>query len=96
MTLEVECIDRMYLNGYVDKRATGVRLRMFLNQHLKKPYASPALRGQITQDFVQRLKKYADDRGIPVIRFKMVNQRTISPMSFAASGGYGMKSCSSG
>jgi len=70
VTLEVECIDRMYLNGYVDKLATGVQLRMFLNQHLKKPYPSPALLGQITQDFVQRLKKYAEERGIPVVRFK--------------------------
>jgi len=51
VTLEVECLDRMYLNGYVDKLATGIQLKIFLNQHLNKPYASPALLDQITQDF---------------------------------------------
>jgi hypothetical protein len=45
VTLEVECIDRMYLN-------TRGQLKYFLNQQLKKPYASPAVLGQMTQDWV--------------------------------------------
>jgi len=70
VTLEVECMDRLYLNGYVEQLATGVQLKMFLNQQLKKPYASPVLLGQITQDFVRRLKEYAEQRSIPVIHFQ--------------------------
>lgn len=70
VTLEVECVDRLYLNGYVEKLATGCQLKMFLNQHLKKPYASPVLLGQITQDFVRRLKEYAEQHDIPIIEFK--------------------------
>jgi hypothetical protein len=70
VTLEVECLDRMYLNGYVRNLATGGQLKYFLNQQLKKPYASPALLGQMTQDFVRRLKEYAEQRTIPIVHFK--------------------------
>src|SRR6266478_7654005 len=70
VTLEVECMDRLYLKGYVEQLATGVQLKMFLNQQLKQPYASPVLLGQITQDFVRRLKEYAEQRSIPVIHFQ--------------------------
>jgi hypothetical protein len=39
----VECIDRMYLNGYVGTLATGGQLKWFLKKQMKKPYASPAV-----------------------------------------------------
>jgi hypothetical protein len=70
VTLEVECIDRMYLNGYVGNLATGGQLKWFLNQQMKKPYASPALLGQMREDFVGRLKEYAEQRSIPLVHFK--------------------------
>ena len=37
ITLEVECIDRLYLNGYLPSLATGGGLIRFLTQHLGKP-----------------------------------------------------------
>ena len=54
VTLEVECIDRMYLNGYVGNLATGGQLKWFLNQQMKKPYASPALLGRRTKSELTR------------------------------------------
>src|SRR5438552_1314179 len=70
VTLEVECLDRLYLNGYVEELVVGGQLRRYLKEQLGKPYPSPPLLGQITQDFVRRLKGYAQQRQIPIIEFK--------------------------
>src|ERR1700730_8624741 len=70
VTLEVECIDRLYLNGYVGALATSGGLYRFLTEHLGKPVASPVLLGQITQRFWAELKEYAQQRQIPIIQFE--------------------------
>ena len=54
ITLEVECIDRLYLNGYLPGLTTGGGLIRFLTQHLGKPIPSPVLLGQMTQGWVRR------------------------------------------
>jgi hypothetical protein len=69
ITLEVECIDRLYLNGYVGKLATSGGLYLFMADHLGKPVPSPVVLGQITQQFVEDLKRYAERNDIPVIQF---------------------------
>ena|SRR5215469_11231899 len=69
VTLEVECIDRLYLNGYLPSLATGGLIR-FLTEHLGKPIASPALLGQITQRWLEALKRWASPQGIPLIHFQ--------------------------
>ena len=53
VTLEVEGIDRLYLNGYLPSLATGGGLIRFLTEHLGKPIPSPVLLGQITQSWVE-------------------------------------------
>jgi hypothetical protein len=53
VTLEVECLDRLYLNGYVPSLATGGGLIRFLTGHLGKPIPSPVVLGQITQSWVE-------------------------------------------
>ena len=70
VTLEVECADRVYLNGWVPKLTHGGGLRWFLSEHLGKPIAAPALLGQITKRFVGRLQQYAEQQHIPMVRFK--------------------------
>ena len=69
VTLEVECLDRLYLNGYLPSLATGGGLIRFLTEHLGKPIPSPALLGQITQSWVGTLKRWASQQGIPWIPF---------------------------
>lgn len=51
VTLEVECVDRVYLNGYVPMLATGAGMTAFLRAHLGKPIPSPEVLGQITTRF---------------------------------------------
>jgi hypothetical protein len=70
VTLEVECIDRLYLNGYVGKLATSGGLWGFLREHLGKPVPSPVVLGQITQRFVAALQQYAEQREIPIVHFE--------------------------
>src|SRR6266571_978151 len=70
VTLEVECIDRLYLNGYLPSLATGGALVGFLTQHLGKPIPSPALLGQITEAWVAAVKNMAAQQGIPVVHFQ--------------------------
>ena len=45
--LDIECLDRVYLNGYVPKLQAGGQVVTFLHGHLGKPIASPALIEQI-------------------------------------------------
>src|SRR5215468_2034976 len=70
VTLEVECIDRLYLNGYLSSLATGGGLIRFLTEHLGKPIPSPALLGQITQRWVGAVKAWASGQGIPLVHFE--------------------------
>jgi hypothetical protein len=70
VTLEVECIDRLYLNGYLPSLATGGGLVRFLTEHVGKPIPSPALLGQITQRWAGAVKAWACRQGIPWVHFE--------------------------
>src|SRR5437879_13564204 len=70
VTLEVESIDRLYLNGYLPSLATAGGLVRFLTEHLGKPIPSPALLGQITQSWVESVKGLASQQEIPWVRFQ--------------------------
>jgi hypothetical protein len=70
VTLEVECLDRIYLNGYVPILQTGGQLVKFMMERLGKPIPSPALLGQITDRFVAAVKQFAGDNNIPVVKFE--------------------------
>jgi hypothetical protein len=69
VTLEVECVDRLYLNGYIPTLATAGGLIVFLREHLGKPIPSPAVLGQITTRFRDRVGAFAEAEGIPLIAF---------------------------
>ena len=54
VTLEVECLDRLYLNGYIGKLATGLGLVLFMREQLGKPVPSPVVLGRSRRSFAQR------------------------------------------
>jgi hypothetical protein len=70
VTLSVECLDRLYLNGYIPNLQTEAQLIHFLVRHLKFPVASPAVLGQITRGYVQRVEAFIQKHQIPVVPFK--------------------------
>ena len=70
ITLEVECLDRLYLNGYIGQLATPGGLVMFMRGQLGKPIPSPVVLGQVTERFREAVKSQAQREQIPVHEFK--------------------------
>jgi hypothetical protein len=70
ITLEVECLDRLYLNGYIGKLATGTGLVFFMRGQLNKPVPSPVVLGQISEKFREAVKALAERDGIPLYQFQ--------------------------
>ena len=70
VTLDISCLDRLYLNGYVAKLQTPGGVIYFCHDHRGKPIVSPALFEPIGAKFRRDIKDWAQANGIPVIRFK--------------------------
>jgi hypothetical protein len=67
--LDVSCLDRLYLNGYVNKLQTPGGVVYFFHDHRGKPIVSPALFEPIGEKFRRDIKGWAQANGIPLIRF---------------------------
>jgi hypothetical protein len=69
VTLDIECIDRMYLNGYIPNLQTSGQLVYFLRQRgFKIP--SPTLLGEATKKYNATVKAFATENRIPMIQFQ--------------------------
>lgn len=68
--LDIECLDRIYLNGYVPALQVGGQVFTFLHHHRGMPVASPAVFGQISGRFRQAVDRFAENNDIPVVKFK--------------------------
>lgn len=60
VTLEVECLDRLYLNGYIGPLATSGGLVNFMRGQWGKPIPSPVVLGQVTEKFRDAVKAEAE------------------------------------
>src|SRR6266581_3488283 len=69
VTLDLECLDRVYLNGYVPNLQVGGQVVTFLTQHLGNPIPSPALFNPIGERFRAAVTRFAAANGVPVVRF---------------------------
>lgn len=69
VTLDVKCIDRLYLNGYVPRLQSEGGVVGFLRHAGARVVPSPAVFGEITDTFKKRLRAWADTRRIPWIDF---------------------------
>jgi len=69
VTLTVDCVDRLYLNGYVPRLQTSGQLVGFLRDHLGNPVPSPALLRPLHDRFVRDVTTFADAGQIPVVHF---------------------------
>ena len=77
--LDVECADRVYLNGYVPGLQTPGHIVGFLTRHLGNPIPSPVVMDQIGQRFRRAVDSYAEANHIPVVRF-VKGQRKVDVM----------------
>ncbi len=69
VTLDVECLDRVYLNAYVPNLQVAGQVVVFLTQHLGNPIPSPAVFTKIGNAFRAAVERFAAEREIPVVRF---------------------------
>jgi hypothetical protein len=67
--LDVECLDRIYLNGYVPNLQVGGQVVSFMTAHLGNPIPSPAIMEKIGTAFRTAVQRFAADNKIPVVRF---------------------------
>src|SRR5256886_896689 len=69
VALDIQCLDRIYLNAYVMKLQTSAQVVAFLSGHLGYPFPSPALFNQIGGRFRRAVASYAEANDIPWIKF---------------------------
>jgi hypothetical protein len=67
--LDLECFDRIYLNGWVPTLQVPGQVVGFLTRHLGFPIPSPALLERIGLRFRNAVTEFAAEGDIPVIRF---------------------------
>jgi hypothetical protein len=70
VTLEVRCLDRLYLNAYIPRLQSGGGVIDFLVRACRQKIASPAIFGQLTDAFKARLGRWATEQRIPWIEFR--------------------------
>jgi hypothetical protein len=70
VTLEVEGIDRMYLNVYQPKLQSEKQAACFFRYHRGQPVASSSLMGVMTNDFLRRVEEFVEHHRVPVVAFQ--------------------------
>ena len=70
VSLELECIDRMYCNLYVPILQTEQGVAWFFRHHRGYDFASSALMAPMTRKFVESIEAFADREGIDVVQFR--------------------------
>jgi hypothetical protein len=70
VTLEVESIDRMYLNVYVPVLQRDGGVVGFFRHHRGQPVPSSALMAPMTRQFVGAIEAFAVECGVPVVKFE--------------------------
>jgi hypothetical protein len=69
VTFRLRSLDRLYLNLYLPRLQTPGQVATFLHDVRGYPLPSPALFGQMTRDFAQRVERYAAAHDVPLVRF---------------------------
>ena len=69
VVLDIECLDRVYLNAYVPILQSSGQVVAFMTQHLGLPIPSPALLEKIRQRFRRAVASFAEANDIPWVKF---------------------------
>jgi hypothetical protein len=70
VTLEVECIDRMYLNVYQPKLMYESGIAGFFKGHRGMPFVSSALMDPMSKDFVAAIHRRIAADDVPLVHFE--------------------------
>ena len=69
VTLDIEGIDRLYLNLYQPRLQTGGGVATFFKAHRGAKVASTVLMAPISRDFVKAIQAFAKRQGVDIVRF---------------------------
>ena len=69
VALDLECLDRVYLNAYVPILQSSGQVVAFMTQYLGLPIPSPALFDKIGQKFRRSVASFAEANHIPWVKF---------------------------
>jgi hypothetical protein len=70
VSLDISCLDRLYLTGFVANLQTPGGVVYFLHHHRGNPIASPAVFEQIGNRFRVAMRTWAQASNIPMFQFK--------------------------
>src|SRR6516162_7681250 len=73
VALDLECLDRLHLHGYLGQLQVGGQVIQFLN-HRGYPVPSPACLQQIGDAFRRRVASFAEANHIPVVPLKAADR----------------------
>ena len=74
VVLELEAIDRMYLNVYVPHLQTVGAVVGYLHVHHGQRFASTSAVVPMTEAFIRKIEQFVDDQGVDLVAFEK-NQR---------------------
>lgn len=69
VSLDISCLDRLYLTGFVPNLQTPGGVIYFLHDHRGNPITSPAVFEKIGNRFRAAIREWAQANNIPMIRF---------------------------
>ena len=74
VVLDIECLDRIYLSGFVNSLQTPGGVIYFLHHHRGMAIASPAVFARIGDQFRRAVGSYAQANHLPVVKLKAADR----------------------
>ena len=68
VALDIQCLNRIYLNAYIPRLQTSAQVVAFLSGHLGYPFPSPALFNHLGRRFRRAVVSYAEANDIPWVQ----------------------------
>ncbi len=69
VTLDIECVDRVYLNGYVKNLQMPGGLINFIREQMGFPIPSPMLLAPVSEAFRAAVEKFAEEQSLTIVNF---------------------------
>ena len=70
INLDIECVDRVYLNGYVKSLQMPGGLVTFIREQMALPIPSPQVLGKMSRAYHGAVEGYAAKHGLEIVAFK--------------------------
>jgi len=70
VVMQLECIDRMYLNAYVPQLTSEAGIAAFCRGYLGHRFASTKQAVAMTETFVKSIRAFIESEGVELVHFK--------------------------